>query len=108
MPKDILSAKSTFSYPKQVKLVGYKPNYDGHPLQISKALKLLVEAKRPVIISGGGVLTSGAHNELTEFAQLMQIPVCHTLMGTGTYPDSLETSLGMMGMHGNYCSNFCL
>ena len=35
----------------------------------------------------------------------MQIPVVHTLMGTGTYPDSLETSLGMMGMHGNYCAN---
>ncbi|MBR2386758.1 biosynthetic-type acetolactate synthase large subunit [bacterium] len=105
MPKDILSAKSTFSYPKQVKLVGYKPNYDGHPLQISKALQLLVEAKRPVIISGGGVLTSGAHNELTEFAQLMQIPVCHTLMGTGTYPADCPKYLGMLGMHGNYWAN---
>lgn len=105
IPVDIFNAKYTFEYPKNVELVGYNPNYKGHPLQIQRALDTLFEAKRPVIISGGGVMASNASVELKEIATRLQIPVVHTLMGTGTYPDSLETSLGMMGMHGNYCAN---
>ncbi len=105
IPVDIFNAKHTFEYPKNVELVGYNPNYKGHPLQIQRALDTLFEAKRPVIISGGGVMASNASEELKEIATRLKIPVVHTLMGTGTYPDSLETSLGMMGMHGNYCSN---
>ena len=105
IPVDIFNAKHTFEYPKNVELVGYNPNYKGHPLQIQRALDTLFEAKRPVIISGGGVMASNASVELKEIATRLQIPVVHTLMGTGTYPDSLETSLGMMGMHGNYCAN---
>lgn len=105
IPVDIFNAKCTFEYPKNVELVGYNPNYKGHPIQIQKALDALFEAKRPVIISGGGVMASNASEELKEIATKLQIPVVHTLMGTGTYPDSLETSLGMMGMHGNYCAN---
>ena len=69
---------------------------------------MLTEAHRPVIISGGGVLMSGAHEELQKLAQLIQAPVTHTLMGTGTYPDSLESSLGMLGMHGNYWANYAV
>lgn len=105
IPVDIFTSKYTFNYPKNVELVGYNPNYKGHPLQIQRALNALFEAKRPVIISGGGVVASDAHNELKEIATRLQIPVVHTLMGTGTFPDNLETSLGMMGMHGNYCAN---
>ena len=105
IPVDIFTSKYTFNYPKNVKLVGYNPNYKGHPLQIQRALNALFESKRPVIISGGGVVASGACEELKEIATRLQIPVVHTLMGTGTFPDSLETSLGMMGMHGNYCAN---
>ncbi|MBE7708755.1 MAG: biosynthetic-type acetolactate synthase large subunit [Cyanobacteria bacterium SIG27] len=105
IPVDIFNSKHTFEYPKNVELVGYNPNYKGHPLQIQRALDTLFEAKRPVIISGGGVMASNASEELKEIATRLKIPVVHTLMGTGTYPDSLETSLGMMGMHGNYCSN---
>ena len=105
IPVDIFNAKYNFNYPKNIELVGYNPNYKGHPLQIQKALDVLFEAKRPVIISGGGVMASNASRELIELATKLSIPVVHTLMGTGTYPDSLETSLGMMGMHGNYCAN---
>ena len=108
MPKDILTAKTTFDYPKEVKLVSYNPTYKGHPLQISKALKLLREAQRPVIISGGGVLQAGAHHELTKLAQLLEMPVAHTLMGKGTYPESSPQSLGMLGMHGNYWANYAV
>ncbi len=105
IPVDVFNSKHTFNYPKNVELVGYNPNYKGHPLQIQRALQTLFEAKRPVIISGGGVVASNASKELKELATKLHIPVVHTLMGAGTYPDNLETSLGMMGMHGNYCAN---
>ena len=105
IPVDVFNARYVFNYPKNVELLGYNPNYKGHPLQIQRALQTLFNAKRPVIISGGGVVASNSSKELTELATKLHIPVVHTLMGTGTYPDSLETSLGMMGMHGNYCAN---
>ena len=105
LPKDILTQKTTFDYPKTVKLAGYNPNYKGHPIQISRALKMLSEAHRPVIISGGGVLTSGAHGELLKVANMLNIPVTHTLMGTGTFPSNSPLDLGMLGMHGNFWAN---
>lgn len=108
LPKDILTATSGFNYPKEIKLAGYNPNYKGHPLQISRALKLLCDAKNPVIISGGGVLSSNAHKDLTELAQMLEVPVCHTLMGTGTYPADCPKYLGMLGMHGNYWANYAV
>jgi len=108
IPVDVFNSKYVFNYPKNVELVGYNPTYKGHPLQIQRALDVLFEAKRPVIISGGGVVAANAHNELKELATKLQIPVVHTLMGAGTYPDNLETSLGMMGMHGNYCANLTI
>ncbi len=108
MPKNVLTSKTIFEYPKEVKLPGYNPNYEGHPRQISKALHMLCEAERPVIISGGGVSTADASKELTELANRLHIPVCNTLMGTGTYPANNELSLGMLGMHGNYWANYAV
>lgn len=108
MPKDILTDKAVFSYPTEVKLPGYNPNYEGHPRQISKALQMLCEAERPVIISGGGVVAAEASEQLTQLANRLHIPVCNTLMGTGTYPADNELSLGMLGMHGNYWANYAV
>ncbi len=105
LPKDILSQKIAFDYPKTVKLAGYNPNYKGHPIQIAKALKTLAEAHRPVIIAGGGVLTSGACQELLKVAEYLKVPVAHTLMGTGTFPSNSPLDLGMLGMHGNFWAN---
>ncbi len=105
IPKDILTQKTVFDYPKTVKLAGYNPNYKGHPIQISKALKMLSEAHRPIIISGGGVLNSGACDELLKVANMLKIPVAHTLMGTGTFPFDSPLDLGMLGMHGNFWAN---
>lgn len=105
LPKDVLVAKTKFEYPDKVRLPGYNPNYKGHPIQIKKALKMLSEAERPIIISGGGVLASEANEELTELAKKLNIPVCHTLMGTGTYASTEPMYLGMLGMHGNYWAN---
>ena len=108
LPKDILTQKTAFNYPKTVKLAGYNPNYKGHPIQIGRALKMLSEAHRPVIISGGGVLTSGGYRELEKIANLLKIPVAHTLMGTGTFPSTNELDLGMLGMHGNFWANYAV
>ena len=105
LPKDILSQKTVFDYPKTVKLAGYNPNYKGHPIQIAKALQTLSEAHRPIIISGGGVLTSGAHQELLKIAEMLKAPVAHTLMGTGTFPSNSPLDLGMLGMHGSFWAN---
>lgn len=105
LPKDILTSKMDFNYPDKINLPGYNPTYEGHPIQCRRALKSLCEAKRPVIISGGGVIHSDAWQEVRELAKKLNIPVATTLMGIGTYPQDDQLSLGMLGMHGNYWAN---
>ncbi|MGN0192134.1 MAG: biosynthetic-type acetolactate synthase large subunit [Candidatus Gastranaerophilaceae bacterium] len=108
LPKNILTSKAHFEWPDKVKLPGYNPTYDGHPKQISRALKLLCDAKKPMIITGGGVVHSGASEELTKLARKLRIPVATTLMGIGTYPEDDELFTGMTGMHGTYCANLSI
>lgn len=108
LPKSVLDEKAEFIYPEEIYLEGYNPTYKGNPKQISRALQLLCNAKRPAIISGGGVLSSDASEELTELARLLNIPVATTLMGIGTYPLNDEKALGMLGMHGNYWANYAI
>ncbi len=105
MPKDMLCATTEFVWPETIKLPGYNPNYFGHPKQISKALELLCEAERPVIIAGGGIVASEAMAELKMLADKLHVPVTNTLMGKGVYPETDEKSLGMLGMHGNFWAN---
>lgn len=87
-------------------LEGYDPTYNGHPLQIKKAIKLLKSAKKPLIIAGAGVLKSGAADELYELATKAQIPVTNTLLGLGSFPGHADLFLGMLGMHGTASANF--
>lgn len=108
LPKDVLISKMEFKYPDKINLPGYNPTYEGHPIQCRKALKLLCEAKKPVIISGGGVIQSDAWKEIREIALKLEIPVATTLMGIGTYPQDDALSLGMLGMHGNYWANLAV
>lgn len=108
LPKDVLTSKTDFIYPEKINLPGYNPTYEGHPIQCRRALKLLCEAQRPVIISGGGVIHSDACQEIRELVRKLNIPVATTLMGTGTYPENDELSLGMLGMHGNYWANLAV
>lgn len=105
LPKNILTSKADFEWPEKVKLPGYNPTYDGHPKQISRALQLLCNAKKPVIIAGGGIVHSNAHKELEKLANDLHVPVTNTLMGIGTFPKDNPLSLGMMGMHGEYVAN---
>jgi len=108
LPKDILVNKTEFVYPEKVHLPGYNPTYVGHSLQISKALKHLCHAERPVIIAGGGIITGEASEELFKLAKSLRVPVANTLMSMGAIPGTHELSLGMLGMHGNYWANIAV
>ena len=89
-----------------ISLEGYDPNYIGHPKQIKKAIELLKDAKRPLIVAGHGVLLSGATEELYKLATTCQIPVTNTLLGLGSFPGEHQLSLGMLGMHGTVYANY--
>ncbi len=110
LPKDIQQAKlNSFSYPKDVELKGYKTTVGGgHPIQIKNAVKMLMDAERPVILAGGGVILSGASEELRRLADTLIIPVTNTLMGKGAYPEDLPLALGMLGMHGRKAANLMI
>jgi acetolactate synthase-1/2/3 large subunit len=105
LPKDTQTEVDNMEFDNGVSLRGYKPNVEPHPLQIEKAVKLLIQAERPVIVAGGGVITSGASRELLALAELLVAPVSTTLMGKGCIPENHPLSLGMLGMHGTIAAN---
>lgn len=107
LPKDIThpELKFPYHYPQDVKIRSYSPAARGHAGQIKKAIQLLLEAKRPVIYSGGGVIQGDAAQELTDFARKLNAPVTNTLMGLGGYPAEDRQYVGMLGMHGTYEAN---
>ncbi len=100
LPKDILQAGTTFSWPPRLNLPGYRPTLHPHGKQVREAAKLLATAQRPVLLVGGGVLKARATAELMVLAELTGAPVTTTLMARGAFPDSHRQHLGMPGMHG--------
>jgi len=108
IPKDIQQNSCEFVYPKNIKLKSYNPTYEAHAGQIQKAVNLLHQSGRPVIFVGGGVITSGADQELMELATILKSPVTTTLMGLGCFPADNEFFLGMLGMHGTYRANMAV
>jgi acetolactate synthase I/II/III large subunit len=98
--KDTLQARTTFNWPVEMDLPGYRPVLRPHAKQVREAARLLVEAKRPVLYVGGGVLKARAAAELRALADLTGAPVVTTLMARGAFPDSHPQQLGMPGMHG--------
>ena len=105
LPKDVQVAQTEFIWPEEVKIKSYNPNYVGHPGQIKRAAKLIMESKRPILYVGGGIITSGASLELLELAEKINCPVTWTLMGIGGFPSLHKQSLGMLGMHGTAYAN---
>jgi acetolactate synthase-1/2/3 large subunit len=101
IPKDVLQEATSFSWPPEMRLPGYKPTTRPHGKQVREAAKLIAAAKRPLFYVGGGVLKAGASAELRELAELTGIPVVTTLMAKGAFPDSHRQHLGMPGMHGS-------
>lgn len=108
LPVDIQNDEIKFEYPKSVDIRGYKPNIKGHSLQIKKIAEAIAKSKKPVICAGGGVLRSGATDELLEFAEKCSLPVTPTLMGIGVLPSDHELNLGMLGSHGFYTANYAI
>ncbi len=100
IPKDVLQAQCTFSWPPKMDLPGYKPNTKPHNRQIREAARLIAAARKPVLYVGGGVIRGEATEQLRELAELTGIPVVTTLMARGAFPDSHRQNLGMPGMHG--------
>jgi acetolactate synthase-1/2/3 large subunit len=101
IPKDVLQETTSFSWPPDMRLPGYKPTTRPHGKQVREAAKLIAKARRPVLYVGGGVIKAHASPELLELAELTGIPVVTTLMAKGAFPDSHPQHLGMPGMHGS-------
>ncbi|MDW3175780.1 MAG: biosynthetic-type acetolactate synthase large subunit [Acidimicrobiia bacterium] len=107
LPKNFADAmnpdsKMTWKDPIPVDLPGFQPVLDGEPEDIKAAVELMLQASRPVIYAGGGILKARGADELRALAEKLNIPVVTTLMARGALPDSHELNLGMPGMHGNY------
>ena len=98
--KSALVADTTFAWPSELHLPGYRPTTRPHAKQIREAARLALESRRPVLYVGGGTIRSGASKELRRLAELTGMPVVTTLMARGAFPDSHPQHLGMPGMHG--------
>lgn len=108
IPMDFQDYQIDFNYPKKVEIRGYKPTVKGHVGQIKRAIKLLQHSKKPLICVGGGVILAHAKDEIRELVRKSNIPVVHTLMGTGALDTNSEFNLGMIGSHGYAHANWAL
>ena len=108
IPKDVQSTKTAYFYPQSVTMRSYNPVTKGHSGQIKKAIQLLMEAKRPMIYTGGGIVLGNASAELTQLVRTLGFPCTNTLMGLGGYPASDPQFVGMLGMHGTYEANMAM
>ncbi|MBT8354539.1 MAG: biosynthetic-type acetolactate synthase large subunit [Desulfofustis sp.] len=108
LPKDIINATIDFEDRKPIRMASYQPNIEPHMGPVEKACRLIMEARKPVLYVGGGVILSNGATELTELATKLNIPVTMTLMGLGAFPGHHELSMGMLGMHGTYTANMAV
>lgn len=108
IPKDIATSDGEFSYPDSVNLPGYQPTTSPNLLQIKKLSEAIKHAKKPVILTGAGVIFSKAHHELTQFVEKTNIPVVSTLLGLGAISGNHQQFIGMAGMHGLYAANMAI
>ncbi|UUZ47874.1 acetolactate synthase 3 catalytic subunit [Massilia sp. B-10] len=108
IPKDISMHKCVYDYPKDIEMRSYKPVDKGHSGQIRKAVQLLLQAERPMIYTGGGVILANAAPELNKLVDKLGFPVTNTLMGLGAYRASSDLFVGMPGMHGTYEANMAM
>lgn len=108
-PVDVSNAKvKSYSYPETVDLPGYKPILNGNPRQVQKLARSINRAKKPLLYTGGGIISSDASKELQKLLQKTNIPIVVTLMGLGSVPYDNRLFLGMPGMHGTHAANYAL
>ena len=108
IPKDISMHKCVYDYPKEIEMRSYRPVDKGHAGQIRKAVQLLLQAERPMIYTGGGVILANASAELNKLVDRLGFPCTNTLMGLGAYKSSSQLFVGMPGMHGTYEANMAM
>ena len=105
IPVDVALQETDSDFTEEISIRGYNPTYYGHPGQIKRAAKAISQSRRPIIYAGGGVILSGAAEELREFAEKIETPVTTTLLGLGGFPGMHNLFVGMLGMHGTVCAN---
>ena len=110
VPKDMTDPKVTFEYkyPKDLYLRSYPILGEADSAHVFEAVKILKEAKKPVIYAGGGVIQSNASEELVNLSKMVGAPVTNTLMGLGAFPATDNQFIGMLGMHGTYEANMVM
>ena len=108
IPKDVTQAVTEYAYPKTISLRSYNPVTKGHTGQIKKAVQLLLDAKRPMVYAGGGVVLNDAAQPLTRLVRLLGFPCTTTLMGLGGFPGTDPQFTGMPGMHGTFETNMAM
>ncbi len=108
LPVDVQTQEADFYYPDTINIRSYKPCLTGHVGQVKKAVRAISESKKPVVLAGGGVIISGAHQELLTLAEKISAPVTTTLMALGSFPADHPLYLGMPGMHGTVAANTAL
>jgi acetolactate synthase-1/2/3 large subunit len=105
IPKDVQQATADMKFPDLIKVRGYNPNLEADLSEMSRAVELLLNAERPIIMAGGGVILSGAFSELQALAELVKIPVVTTFKGKGAFPENHPLAMGPIGMHGHAEAN---
>ena len=108
IPKDVTAHLTDFVYPASVELRSYPPIPQALPAELKRAVQMLLEAERPMVYAGGGVVLGDAAALLTELTRMLGFPCTNTLMGLGGFPASDKLSLGMLGMHGTYEANMAM
>ncbi|TFW31717.1 acetolactate synthase 3 catalytic subunit [Massilia horti] len=108
IPKDISMQKCMYEYPREIEMRSYRPVDKGHAGQIRKAVQLLLQAERPMIYTGGGVILANAAPELNRLVEKLGFPVTNTLMGLGGSRATSDKFVGMPGMHGTYEANMAM
>jgi len=108
LPKDVLQGQAHYNPVSAIHLPGYKLVTEGHTGQIRRAAQMIWESERPLVYAGGGIVSSGAHEELRELVELVDAPAVLTLMGLGCLPGDHPNFISMPGMHGSYAANMSM
>ena len=105
IPKDVQQGSADMRFPEFIKVRGYSPVIDADLSQLGKAVEILYNAERPIIMAGGGVILSGAFSELQALAEILMAPVVTTFKGKGSFPENHPLAMGPIGMHGHAEAN---
>ncbi len=105
IPKDVQQNEAEMTFPEEFKIRGYHPWTDPDITKIERAIEMLLNSEKPIILAGGGTIISSTFAELQAIAEMLMIPVVTTFKGKGAFPENHPLSLGPIGMHGHAEAN---